>query len=148
MKKCGQKRVVISVPIFGKLLLLIVSRLSLQHSGTAPQVTVHLHHFLFDTNQCRGFRMFLKLELSAFRLAGLAGLGLLSLFSFQCICFEITKLRTFGVLLKTTVGQSVYFIRTTLVHAAWLAWLGWVCFYYVICIKLVGSIIWRAFVCF
>ena len=59
--------------------------------------------------------------------------------------FEITKLRTFGVLLKTTVGQSVYFIRTTLVHAAWLAWLGWVSFYYVICIKLVGSIIWRAF---
>jgi hypothetical protein len=34
------------------------------------------------------------------------------------------------------------------VHAAWLAWLRWVCFYYAICIKLVGSIIWRAFVCF
>jgi hypothetical protein len=58
--------------------------------------------------------------------------------------FEITKLRTFGVLLKTTVGQSVYFIRTTLVHAAWLAWVGWVCFYYVI-FKFVESIIWRAF---
>jgi hypothetical protein len=59
--------------------------------------------------------------------------------------FEITKLRTFGVLLKTTVGQSVYFIRTTLVHAAWLAWLGWVCFYYVSFIKFVERIIWRAF---
>jgi hypothetical protein len=75
--------------------------------------------------------------------AGWAGLALVIQFSMYL--FEITKLRTFGVLLKTTVGQSVYFIRTTLVHAAWLAWLGWVCFYYVICIKLVGSIIWRAF---
>lgn len=95
MKKCGQKRIVISVPIFGKLLLLIVSRLSLQHSGTAPQVTIHLHHFLFDTNQCRGFRMFLKLELSAFRLAGLAGLGLLSLFRFhffKIITWRIVRL--------------------------------------------------------
>lgn len=59
--------------------------------------------------------------------------------------FEITKLRTFGVLLKTTVGQSAYFIRTTLVHAAWLGWLGWVFFYYFIFIIVVESIIWRAF---
>ena len=75
--------------------------------------------------------------------AGWAGLALIIQFSMYL--FEITKLRTFGVLLKTTVGQSVYFIRTTLVHAAWLAWLGWVCFYYGIFIKFVESIIWRAF---
>ena len=49
------------------------------------------------------------------------------------------------MLLKTTVEQSVYFIRTTLVHAAWLAWLGWIGLYYVICVIFVESIIWRTF---
>ena len=49
---------------------------------------------LWETNECHSFRLFLKNKSGAFRLAGLAGLGLLTL-SYIRYIYQNKNLRAF-----------------------------------------------------